>query len=53
MQNLELVNFTSSMKLPRKTKLPENFELPDKRGFELMERSRFLPCSQSPFINSE
>jgi len=28
------------MKLPKKTKLPEKFELLDKRGFELMEKRK-------------
>jgi len=45
----DLLNFTKSLK---KTKLPEKFKLPDKRGFELMGMSKnFLPPSQLPFIN--
>jgi len=41
------VNFA---KLPKKTKLPEKFELPAKRGFELMEmrkkRERKIPAPE-------
>ena len=31
-------------KLLKKAKLPENFELPDKRGFKLTDKSRMFPA---------
>jgi len=49
--NIKLVNFA---KFPKKTELQGKFDLPDKRGFELMETSRagrFLPPGQLSFIN--
>jgi len=43
------------MKFFRQLELLENFKLPDKRGFEPMEKKKrkkgFLPPDPSPFIN--
>jgi len=35
--NPKLADFANFTEILKKTKLPEKFELPDKRGFELME----------------
>jgi len=46
--------FANLMKFQKKVKLPERFELPDKRGFELLETRRadsFLLPGQPPLIN--
>jgi len=46
---LDFVNFAKL----KKTKLPEKFELLDKKGFELMEKrqKRVLPPRPIPIIN--
>jgi len=49
-------NFVNFANLPQKNELLEKFELPDKSGFELLEKRRaksFLPAGQPPFINWE
>jgi len=45
--------FCEFPKLTKKTKLPEKFKLPDKRGFEPMKtrRAKFLPPCQPPSIS--
>jgi len=37
-QNLELADFMNFAKFPLKTKLLQKFGLPDKRGFQLIEK---------------
>jgi len=39
--NPELMDFMNFAKLPKKTKLLENFELTDKRGFEFPDKRGF------------
>jgi len=47
------MDFANFAKLPKKAKLVEKFELPDKRRFKPMKtrKKRFLPHSQPPFTN--
>jgi len=44
------MDFAIFGKLPKKTELPEKFELPGQRGFK-MERKSPAPPRQPPLIN--
>jgi len=52
-QNPKHMDFANVTKFQKNTKLLENSELLDKRGFKLteMRKTRFLAPGQPPFIN--
>jgi len=47
--NLELAVFMNFTKLPKKTELPEKFELRDQRGFKLTEKRRLKKKIPAPW----
>jgi len=51
LQNPDIADFTNFRKFPKKTELPEKFELPGKRGFQLTATRRTDSYPPTPFIN--